>query len=153
MRLSDLAPAPGARRKRRRVGRGIAAGRGKTCGRGQKGQKARGTVAPGFEGGQTPLHRRLPKVRGQSNRARNIGLFRRKAAVVNVGQLEGFPAGSEVTPEVLKASGTVKRIKNGVKVLGEGELSVALNVKAQAFSASAEEKIKAAGGTIEVLER
>lgn len=152
MRLSDLRPAPGARRKKRRVGRGISAGQGKTCGRGQKGQKARGRVARGFEGGQTPLHRRIPKLRGQSNKAMNIGMFRREQAVVNVGRLSRFEEGAEVTPETLKAAGMVKKLGDGLKVLGGGELGVSLQVKAHAFSASAREKIEAAGGSVEVIE-
>jgi len=147
MKLSDVTPGPGARRKRRRVGRGIAAGQGKTCGRGQKGQKSRGNVRPGFEGGQTPLYRRLPKLRGQTNRAMNIGIHRKHYAVVNVGQLERFDANAEVTPESLRAAGLVKGRRHGVRILGGGQLSKPLAVSAQGFSASAEEKIKAAGGT------
>jgi large subunit ribosomal protein L15 len=151
MKLCDLRPGLGARKKRKRVGRGISAGQGRTCGRGQKGQKSRGTVARGFEGGQTPLHRRLPKLRGTSNQARNIGVFRHRYAVVNVGDLACFEAGTEITPEALKAAGVVKKLEDGLKVLGQGELRVNLVVKAHAFSASAEEKIKAAGGTVEVI--
>jgi large subunit ribosomal protein L15 len=150
MKLCDVRAAPGSRRKRRRVGRGIAAGQGKTCGRGQKGQKARGNVRPGFEGGQTPLYRRLPKLRGQTNRAMNIGIHRQRYAVVNVGQLARFEPNAEVTPEALRAAGLVKGRWDGVRILGGGELSKPLAVVAQGFSASAEAKIKAAGGTTEV---
>ena len=151
MKLADLRPAPGAVRKRRRVGRGISAGQGKTCGRGQKGQRARGRVPLGFEGGQTPLYRRIPKRRGQSNKAMNIGIFRRRRAVLNVGQLARFDAGTEVTPDLLKEEGIVKNLRDGLKILGEGELDKALTVRAHAFSASAREKIEKAGGTAEVI--
>jgi large subunit ribosomal protein L15 len=109
-------------------------------------------VARGFEGGQTPLHRRIPKLRGQSNQAMNIGMFRRRVAVVNVGQLARFEAGAEVTPEALKAAGVVKKLRHGLKVLGEGDLDVSLTVRAHAFSAAARQKIEAAGGTAEVIE-
>ncbi|MGD8237378.1 MAG: 50S ribosomal protein L15 [Armatimonadota bacterium] len=150
MKLSDLKPAAGSKRKRRRVGRGISAGQGKTCGRGQKGQKARTNVRPGFEGGQTPLYRRLPKLRGQTNRAMNIGIHRKRYAVVNVGQLERFEANADVTPESLRAAGLVKGRSHGVRILGKGELSKPLAVVADGFSAGAEAKIRAAGGTTEV---
>ncbi len=151
MKLSDLAPPAGARKGRKRVGRGIAAGQGKTCGRGQKGQKARGSVRPGFEGGQTPLFRRLPKLRGQRQSAMNIGIFRKEYAIVNVGRLQQFRAGTVVDPERLKAAGIVKQPRDGIKVLGAGDLSKRLTVKAHAFSASAREKIEAAGGVVEVI--
>lgn len=147
MKLCDLRPAPGSRRKRKRVGRGISAGQGKTCGRGQKGQKARGAVRRGFEGGQTPLYRRLPKLRGQTNRAMNIGIRRKSYALVNVGELERFEANAEVTPQSLHAAGLVKGRRDGVRILGKGTLSKPLAVSAHGFSASAEAKIKAAGGT------
>ncbi len=147
MKLCDIKPGKGARRKRKRVGRGKAAGQGKTCGRGQKGQKARGRVAPGFEGGQTPMYRRLPKLRGQTNRAMNIGIHRKRYAVVNIGQLERFETNAEVTPESLRSTGLVKGRWHGVKVLGTGELSKPLAVSAHAFSAGAKAKIEAAGGT------
>lgn len=148
MRLNDLRPAPGSTHKRKRVGRGTGSGHGTSAGRGTKGQKARssGGVRPGFEGGQTPLHRRLPQRRGFKN------ITRKEYAVVNVDDLEErFEAGTEVTPEVLVASGLVKKIKDGIKVLGDGELTKSLIVKAHKFSKTAEEKIKAAGGTVEVL--
>ena len=149
MKLSDVRPGPGARRKRKRVGRGISAGQGQTCGRGQKGPKARGTSRPGFEGGQTPLYRRLPKLRGQTNKAMNLGaLHRKRYAVVNVGQLQRFAADSEVTPESLRGAGLVKGRWAGIRVLGDGKLSKPLAVSAHGFSASAVAKIEAAGGTV-----
>jgi large subunit ribosomal protein L15 len=151
MKLSDLAPLAGAKRRRRRVGRGIAAGQGKTCGRGQKGQRARGTVRPGFEGGQTPLHRRLPKLRGQRQSAMNIGLFRKEYAVVNVSRLQAFRAGTVVDPERLREAGIVKQVRDGIKILGAGDLDKRLTVRAHAFSASARAKIEAAGGSAEVI--
>jgi len=146
MKLHDLKPAPGSRRPRKRVGRGIAAGQGKTAGRGTKGQKARagGGVRPGFEGGQNPLYRRLPK-RGFTNPNR------KEYAVINVKDLNRFDEGTVVTPELLKEKGIVKNLKDGLKVLGDGDLSVKLTVKAHKFSRTAEEKIAAAGGATEVL--
>jgi len=147
MKLHELKPAPGSRRPRKRVGRGIAAGQGKTAGRGTKGQKARagGGVRPGFEGGQNPLYRRLPK-RGFTNPNR------KEYAVINVVKdLNRFDEGTVVTPELLKEKGIVKNLKDGLKVLGDGDLSVKLTVKAHKFSRTAEEKIAAAGGATEVL--
>ena len=152
MDLSDLRPNEKARRSRKRIGRGIAAGQGKTAGRGEKGQKHRYSIPPGFEGGQTPLYRRLPTLRGISKSAHNIGIFRKEFAVVNVGSLaEKFEADAEVTPESLLASGLISKLLDGVKILGEGDLDRALSVSAHAFSASAREKIEAAGGTVEVI--
>ena len=146
MKLHELKPAPGSRRSRKRVGRGIAAGQGKTAGRGTKGQKARagGGVRPGFEGGQNPLYRRLPK-RGFTNPNR------KEYAVINVEDLNRFDEGTVVTPELLKEQGVVKNLKDGLKVLGDGDLKVKLTVKAHKFSRTAEEKIAAAGGATEVL--
>lgn len=146
MKLHELKPAPGSRRSRKRVGRGIAAGQGKTAGRGTKGQKARsgGGVRPGFEGGQNPLYRRLPK-RGFKNPNR------KEYAVINVEDLNRFDEGTVVTPELLKEKGVVKNLKDGLKVLGDGDLKVKLTVKAHKFSRTAEEKIAAAGGATEVL--
>ena len=146
MKLHELKPAPGSRRPRKRVGRGIAAGQGKTAGRGTKGQKARagGGVRPGFEGGQNPLYRRLPK-RGFTNPNR------KEYAVINVEDLNRFDEGTVVTPELLKEKGIVKNLKDGLKVLGDGDLNVKLTVKAHKFSRTAEEKIAAAGGATEVL--
>ncbi|MGC8487166.1 MAG: 50S ribosomal protein L15 [Clostridia bacterium] len=145
MRLHDLKPNPGARQKKTRVGRGKGSGLGKTSGRGQKGQKARsgGGVRPGFEGGQMPLTRRLPK-RGFTNP------FRVEYEVVNVGQLNVFPAGTEVTVDLLRETRLVRR-KRPVKILGEGELDRPLTVKVQAFSKTAVEKIEAASGKTEVV--
>jgi len=151
MKLSDLAPPSGARKKRKRVGRGISAGQGKTCGRGQKGQKARGRVPRGFEGGQAPLFRRLPKLAGQRQSAMNIGIFRKEYAVVNVERLAQFRKGTVVDPDKLRQAKIVKSMRDGIKILGRGELNKELTVRAHAFSASARQKIEAAGGTVEVL--
>ncbi len=146
MKLHELKPVPGSRKSRKRVGRGIAAGQGKTAGRGTKGQKARagGGVRPGFEGGQNPLYRRLPK-RGFTNPNR------KEYAVINVEDLNRFDEGTVVTPDLLKEQGVVKNLKDGLKVLGDGDLKVKLTVKAHKFSRTAEEKIAAAGGATEVL--
>jgi large subunit ribosomal protein L15 len=153
MDLSDLHPNPKARRKRKRVGRGISAGQGKTAGRGEKGQKHRYSIPPGFEGGQTPLYRRVPMLRGRSKTAHNIGMFRTRYAVVNVGSLsDSFEPGEEVGPERLLAQGLISKVLDGVKILGEGEIDRPLRVKAHAFSAKAREKIEAADGTAEVIE-
>ncbi len=150
--LSDIGPAPGSRKKRTRVGRGIAAGKGKTCGRGMKGQKARSKVRRGFEGGQMPLQRRLPLRRGTSKRAMNIGLFRKEFAVVNVGALDAaFEAGEEITLQKLLETRAVRKPLNGLKVLGDGPVTKKLHVRASAFSASARRKIEAAGGLAEVV--
>lgn len=147
MSLHDLTPPEGARHRKKRKGRGPASGNGKTSGKGHKGQKARsgGKVALGFEGGQMPLHRRLPK-RGFGN-----GKFRKVWETVNVRDLERFEAGSVVDWDALNAAGLVRKpgSADGVKVLGEGELTVALTVKASKFSAGARAKIEAAGGSIE----
>jgi len=146
MKLHELKPAPGSRHAKKRVGRGIGSGMGKTSTRGHKGQWARsgGGVRPGFEGGQNPLYRRLPK-RGFTN------IHRKEYAIVNLEELNRFAAGSEVTPETLIESGLVKNPKDGIKILGDGELKVQLTVKANKFSRSAVEKIQAAGGKTEVI--
>jgi large subunit ribosomal protein L15 len=145
LKLHDLKPAPGAHKAKTRVGRGEAS-KGKTAGRGTKGTKARYQVPLGFEGGQMPLHRRLPKLKGFSN-----ALFTTTYQVVNVGRLADLYAdGGDVTPESLAANGAVRRGEL-VKVLGAGELSVALRVSAHAVSASAKSKIEAAGGTVTLL--
>ncbi|MTI80755.1 MAG: 50S ribosomal protein L15 [Firmicutes bacterium] len=146
MKLNELKPAPGSRKKPTRKGQGPGSGLGKTAGRGQDGQKSRsgGGVKPGFEGGQMPLQRRLPK-RGFTN------IFKKQIAAINVEQLNKFEENTVVTPELLKEAGVIKKIKDGVKVLGEGELKKSLTVKAHAFSKSAEEKINAAGGNTEVI--
>ena len=146
IKIHDLRPAPGAKKARKRVGRGEGGKGGKTAGRGTKGTRARKGVSAAFEGGQMPLHMRLPKLKGFRNR------FRTEYQVVNVGHLaELFPEGGEVGPAELVESGAVRR-NQLVKVLGEGELEgVALTVTAHAFSASAREKITAAGGSANQL--
>lgn len=146
MKQHELQPAPGSNKKRTRAGRGISAGRGKTAGRGTKGQASRsgGTKGPYFEGGQLPLVRRLPMLGGFTN------IWRVEYVPVNVERLNAFPAGSEITPEVMAETGIIKSGKL-VKVLGEGKLDRALNVKAHKFSASAREKILAAGGSVEEI--
>ncbi|MCD6350646.1 MAG: 50S ribosomal protein L15 [Armatimonadetes bacterium] len=151
MRLDEITPRGQRTRPRRRRGRGHAAGQGKTGGRGMKGEKARDTVRPGFAGRAAPIYRHLPKRRGQSNKAHNIGIFRRQWVIVNVGALERFDEGTLVTPELLLAQRVVRKIGDGVKILGEGELTRKLQVRAHAFSASAREKIEQAGGTAEVI--
>jgi large subunit ribosomal protein L15 len=152
MHIGELRPAPGAKRKRKRVGRGIGSGHGKTSGRGMKGQKARGSVRPGFEGGQTPLYRRLRKRRGVSQAARNIGIFKRTYAEVNVGRLhDSFDAGTLVTPDLLLKRRIISKLGDGLRVLGQGQLAKALTVRANHFSAAARAKIEAAGGTVEVV--
>lgn len=144
MKLHDLRPAEGAKKDRKRVGRG--GKRGYTSGRGAKGQNARtgGGVRPGFEGGQTPLFRRLPK-RGFTN------IWATNYAEVNLKSLERFDAGTVITPEFLKAEGVIEKYLDGVKILGSGELSKPLTVKAHSFSKSAVEKIESAGGKAEVI--
>jgi len=146
MKIHELQPAEGSRHSKKRVGRGTGSGMGKTSTRGHKGQNARsgGGVRPGFEGGQNPLYRRLPK-RGFNNP------FRKEYAIVNLEQLSKFEDGAEVTPEILISAGIVKNPLNGIKILGEGELTVKLSVKANKFSKSAVEKITAAGGSAEVI--
>ncbi len=147
MKLHDLRPSEGSKKKRKRVGRGISAGQGKTAGRGTKGQNSRtgGGVKPYFEGGQLPLVRRMPHTRGFKN------IHRIEYDVVNLDALQSkFDAGAAVTPEALAERGLIARSEH-VKVLGNGALSKALTVKAHAFSTSAREKIAAAGGTVEEL--
>ena len=146
MRLDDLKPAAGSTKKRKRVGRGDGSGHGKTSGRGHKGQGSRsgGNTKPGFEGGQMPLQRRLPK-RGFHNP------FRIEVSVVNLGQIDTLPAGSEITPEFLIEHGFVSGKNRRVKVLGDGAVSKAFTVRAHGFSAKAKEKIEAAGGKTELI--
>jgi len=151
VRIGELAPPQGAKRKAKRVGRGIGSGRGKTATRGQTGQKARTNLRPGFEGGQTPLQRRMRKKRGISKTAMPIGPFRREYAEVNVGQLERFEEGSQVDAQALLERRVIRKVRDGVRVLGQGELSKPLTVRAHHFSASAAEKIQAAGGSVEVV--
>ncbi|WP_240377784.1 50S ribosomal protein L15 [Bacillus piscicola] len=146
MKLHELKPAKGSVKERNRVGRGPASGNGKTSGRGQKGQKSRsgGGVRPGFEGGQNPIYKRLPK-RGFTN------INRKEFAIVNVETLNRFDAGVEVTPELLLKEGVISKRKDGVKVLGNGNLDKELTVKANKFSRSAVQAIEAAGGKTEVI--
>jgi len=146
MKLNELRPPEGARKKRKRIGRGEGSGHGGTSTKGHKGGKARsgGTVSPGFEGGQMPLQRRIPK-RGFKNP------FRKEWSVINLGDLSAFPEGAVVDVESLKSSGLVKKVAFGVKILGDGEISRPLTVRAHAFSLSAKKKIEAAGGKAEVI--
>jgi large subunit ribosomal protein L15 len=147
MKLHELKPQPGSRTKDTRKGRGTGSGLGKTAGKGHKGQKARagGGKGPYFEGGQTPLQRRLPK-RGFTN------IHRKEYVIINLKQLElNFDAGATVSPEVLVETGMVKNVQDGIRILGTGELTKALTVKAQGFSKSAADKITAAGGQVEVI--
>lgn len=147
MKLNDLRPDPGSKKKRKRVGRGTSSGYGKTAGRGTKGQNARsgGGVPPYFEGGQLPLARRLPYKRGFNRPGKII------YQPVNVGDLDGFEEGTEVDPVVLTVVGLLKKPDVPLVILGDGELGVALTVKAHRFSKSARQKIEAAGGSVEVL--
>jgi len=147
MKLHDLRPAPGSRKNKKRVGRGIAAGQGKTAGRGTKGQGARagGLKGPYFEGGQLPLVRRLPFKRGFTN------IWRVEYAEVNLERLARFAPGSEVSPETLAVAGIIKSARQPVVILGRGKIEHPLTVKAHRFSASARAGIEAAGGTVELL--
>ncbi len=147
MKLHELVKNPGATHSKKRVGRGSGSGLGKTSGRGQKGQNARsgGGVRPVFEGGQLPLYRRLPK-RGFSN-----AMFTTRYAVINVGDLNRFEDGTTVTPALLKECGVVKQQRDGIKVLGSGELDKKLTIQAHKFSKSALEKIEKSGSKAEVI--
>ena len=146
MKLYELSPAEGSKKDPKRKGRGHATGNGKTAGKGHKGQNARsgGGVRPGFEGGQMPLYRRLPK-RGFTN------IFAKKYVSINVEELNRFDANTEVTAELLKETGVISKIFDGVVILGRGEIDKALTVKAARFSKSAEEKITKAGGKAQVM--
>lgn len=146
MKLEELKSPPGANKRVKRVGRGTGSGHGKTSTRGHKGQKARsgGGVRPGFEGGQMPLQRRLPK-RGFTN------IFKKEYAIVNIRDLNNFEDGSEINPEVLQNAGLINSIKDGVKILGDGELEKKLTVRVHKISRQAEEKITARGGRVEVI--
>ena len=146
MKPHEIKSPPGSRTKRTRVGRGEAAGKGKTAGRGTKGTRARGEVAIGFEGGQMPLIRRVPKLKGFTPPRR------REYGAVNLAQI-GELDGTQVGPDELRAAGLVRKKSSLIKVLGDGDLSKAVTVRAHAFSASAKQKIEAAGGTAEVLEK
>jgi len=146
MKLHELKPAEGSTKDRKRIGRGVGSGWGKTAGRGNKGHNARsgGGVRPGFEGGQMPLHRRLPK-RGFTN------IFKKVMAVVNVSDLSRFEPGAVVDAASLIRTGLVKGRMDGIKLLGQGDIDIALTVKIDAISRSAKAKIEAAGGTVEVI--
>lgn len=152
--LHNLRPDPGARRGKKRVGRGEGSGLGKTAGRGNKGSKQRsgGRISPRYEGGQMPLHMRLPKLRGPlAKTAMPIGPFRTYMTPVNLSRLSVFAAGEVVSPETLLEKGIIKKADERVKILASGELAHALTIKAHGFSAAAVTKIEAAGGTAEVL--
>jgi large subunit ribosomal protein L15 len=146
MKLHELKPAAGSTKDRKRIGRGVGSGWGKTAGRGYKGQNSRsgGGVRPGYEGGQMPLHRRLPK-RGFTN------IFKKIIAVINVNDLTRFESGTVVDEAALVRSGLIKGRMDGIKLLGQGEIDIALTVKINAISRSAKAKIEAAGGTVEVI--
>lgn len=146
MKLQELSPAPGSVREVKRIGRGAGSGQGKTAGKGHKGQKARAGrgMRIGFEGGQMPLHRRIPK-RGFNN------IFATKYAIVNLAALNAFEDGATVDVDALKAAGIIKKAYDGVKVLGNGDVTKKLTVKAAAYSESAKAKIEAAGGKAEVI--
>ena len=146
MRLHELSPAPGSTKEAKRKGRGPGSGNGKTAGKGHKGQNARsgGGVRPGFEGGQMPLYRRLPK-RGFNN------VFAKEYVEVNVAELNKFEDGAVITAEVLKQSGVISRVKDGVAILGNGDITKQVTVQAAKFTKSAKEKIEAAGGKAEVM--
>jgi large subunit ribosomal protein L15 len=148
VRQNNIAPPPGSRQARKRVGRGNGSGHGTYSGRGCKGQKSRAgyQMRPGFEGGQLPLIKRLPRKRGFTN------IFRTEYSTVNIGKLSTFEAGSEVTPEQLLAAGMVKSLRNPIKILADGDINHPITVKANKFSASAKAKIEAAGGTAEEVE-
>lgn len=146
MNLHNLKPTPGSTRNKKRVGRGIGSGTGKTAGTGHKGQNSRSGrgTRPGFEGGQTPLFKRIGK-RGFTNR------FRKEYATVNVEELNRYEEGTVVTPELLLKDRVIRKLNAGLKILGDGELTVKLTVKAHKFSVTASEKVSAAGGTVEVI--
>lgn len=146
MRLNELAPAKGARKAKKRLGRGPGSGHGKTAGRGSKGHNARsgGGVRPGFEGGQMPIHRRLPK-RGFTN------IFRKQLIAINIRDLERFESGAVIDEKELVRAGIVKGPRDGIKLLGEGDIDRPLTIRLNGISKSAKEKIEAAGGTVEVI--
>lgn len=146
MKLYELKPAEGSTKSPKRIGRGVGSGWGKTAGRGNKGHNSRsgGGVRPGFEGGQMPIHRRLPK-RGFTN------IFKKEMAIINVSDLSRFEAGSVVDEAALVQNGLVKGRRDGIKLLGQGDINIALTVQINAISRSAKEKVEAAGGTVEVI--
>ncbi len=145
MQIHDLKPAAGSNHRRKVVGRGIGSGHGKTSTRGHNGNKARGQVNPQFEGGQTPLHRRLPHIPGFK------AVNKKHFALVNVGELEDLAAGTEVSPEFLMERGVFTSLRDGLKILGDGQLTKKLTVKAHKFSKGAVRKLEAAGGAAEVI--
>ncbi|WP_054697830.1 50S ribosomal protein L15 [Syntrophomonas palmitatica] len=147
MKLNELKAPSGANKRIKRVGRGPGSGHGKTSTRGHKGQKSRSgaSIRPGFEGGQMPLQRRLPK------RGFNNAVFKKEYAIINVSDLNVFENGAEITPEVLREAGMVKKLKDGVKLLGNGDLEKKLNIKVHKVSKQAEEKVTARGGKVEVI--
>jgi len=147
MRLTDVRPQKGSKKRARRLGRGVSAGQGASAGKGMRGQKARsgGSTRPGFEGGQQPLYRRLPKLKGFPI------INRKEYTTINVGKLSSLAADTEVNLSSLKEAGIIKTAKAPLKILGDGELNVALKVQAAAFTASAKSKIEAAGGSCEVV--
>jgi large subunit ribosomal protein L15 len=152
--LHNLEPDPGSRHSKKRVGRGEGSGLGKTAGRGHKGSKQRsgGQISPRYEGGQMPLHMRLPKLRGPlAKTAMPIGPFRTYMTPVNLSRLSVFSAGEVVSPEALLDKGIIKKLDERIKILADGELSQPLTIKAHGFSAAAIVKIEAAGGTAEVI--
>ena len=149
--LTNLKPAVGSRKKKKRVGRGIGSGHGKTSTRGQKGQRARYSVPIGFEGGQTPLFRRLPKLRGKGKGAMPLGPTRKHYGIVNLEQLERLAPGTVVNAQMLRENGIVKGRWDGLRVLGVGELTKPLTIQANHFTATAREKIEAVGGTAEEI--
>lgn len=146
MKLHELGPAVGARKAPKRIGRGTGSGTGRNSGKGEKGQKSRsgGGVRPGFEGGQMPLYRRIPK-RGFTN------IFAKQYVAINIDRLNIFENGTEVTTELLLENGVISKVKDGVKILGNGDLERNLTVRAKKFSKAAAEKIEAAGGKVEVI--
>jgi len=148
VRQNDLSPAPGSKKNKKRVGRGNGSGHGTYSGRGCKGQKSRAgyKMRPGFEGGQLPLIKRLPRKRGFTN------IFRKEYNIVNLNKLNMFESGSEVTPETLVAAGVVKSLRHPIKILAEGDINHPLSVKANKFSTAAKAKIEAAGGKTEEIE-
>ncbi|MEO7719847.1 MAG: 50S ribosomal protein L15 [Capsulimonas sp.] len=145
MNLTDLKPNEGSTHRRKRLGRGPGSGHGKTSGGGHKGDKARGNTKPGFEGGQTPTHRRLPHRRGFT------ALFKKEFAIVNLSALERFDDGVTVTPELLLETRVINDVKDGVKILGNGDLTKKLTVQAHHFSKSASDKIASLGGSTETI--
>jgi large subunit ribosomal protein L15 len=147
MQLHDLKPLKGSRKKRKRIGRGNSSGHGGTSTRGHKGQNARsgGGTRPGFEGGQMPLHRRIPK-RGFTN------IFRKEFTILNLSQLDSLTGVDEVDPELLQSRGLIKRLRAGLKILANGDIQRPIKVKAHKFSKKAAEKIRAAGGEIEIIQ-